>query len=167
MKKLILIPTAISSIRIAVLPLFFYLYNSGNTAFCLVFFALAAATDLLDGYSARKLKVTSKFGGYYDATTDFALIIGIYLLFAAEGFYPIWLLILITASFAQFLATNRYAKKPYDPVGRYIGSALYIGIVLTLVSPEQVTFAFVQYAFAVFFVVSIVSRIVSLVKNRG
>jgi phosphatidylglycerophosphate synthase len=165
--KPILVPTAISSVRIVVIPLFGYLYNQANIPACLALFALSAVTDLFDGYSARKLKVTSRFGAYYDAVTDFALIIGIYSMFAAKGFYPIWLLVLITASFMQFLATSDYAKKIYDPVGRYIGSALYLGIVLTLVLPAQATFAFVQYAFVVFFVVSIVSRILSLVKNRS
>ena len=136
LEKRILVPTAISSVRIVVIPLFGYLYNHANIPACLVLFALSAATDLLDGYSARKLKITSRFGAYYDAVTDFALIIGIYSMFTAKDFYPIWLLVLITASFVQFLATSGYAKKIYDPVGRYIGSALYIGIVLTLVLPD-------------------------------
>jgi phosphatidylglycerophosphate synthase len=133
----------------------------------LVLFALAVATDLLDGYLARKLNATTKFGAYYDAATDFALVLGIYSLFAVKGFYPIWLLILIAASFAQFIATSRYAKKIYDPIGRYIGSALYIGIVLTLIFPVKPIFIFVQYAFIVFFLISLASRIVSLTKNRA
>jgi len=167
MNKLITIPTVISSLRVVVLPFFFYFYNIGSIALCLIAFVFAAATDLFDGYSARKLKVASRFGAYYDAATDFAIIIGIYSLFAVKGFYPIWLLILIIAAFAQFLATSRYSKKIYDPVGRFIGSALYIGIVLTLVLHGEATFVFVQYAFAVFFVVSIVSRIISIGKKRS
>ena len=166
MNKLILVPGSISSLRIAVLPLFFYLYDTGNLIACLVLFAFAATTDLFDGYSARKLKVTSKFGSYYDAATDFALIIGIYTFFTTKGFYPIWLVFLIIASFIQFLATSPYAKKIYDPIGRYIGSALYIGIVLTLVLPAQATFTFIQYAFIVFLAISLASRTISLTKNR-
>ena len=167
MQKLIIVPTVISSLRIAVLPLFLYLFNQGNIILCLILFACAAATDLLDGYSARRLKVTSRFGSYYDATIDFVLVIGIYTFFAAKAIYPIWLLVLIAASFAQFIATSRYAKKLYDPIGRYVGSALYIGIVLTLVFPAQATYDFVQYAFIVFFAVSLASRTISLVKKRG
>jgi phosphatidylglycerophosphate synthase len=166
MKKLILIPTAISSIRISVVPLFFYLYNQTNTIACIALVTFAAVTDLLDGYAARKLHAISRVGGYYDAATDFILIFSIYSLFAVKGFYPLWLLALIVASFAQFLATSPLAKKIYDPVGRYIGSALYIGIVLTLVLPVQATFSFVQYAFAVFFAVSLASRIISLTKKQ-
>jgi CDP-diacylglycerol--glycerol-3-phosphate 3-phosphatidyltransferase/cardiolipin synthase len=115
---------------------------------------------------SRKLKATSRFGAYYDATTDFILIIGIFTIFYAVGFYPIWLLLLIGAAFIQFLATSYLAKKLYDPVGRYIGSALYIGIVLTLLWPTQAFFNFVQYAFVGFLLVSIASRTISLTRKR-
>jgi CDP-diacylglycerol--glycerol-3-phosphate 3-phosphatidyltransferase len=166
MQKLTLIPTFISSLRIAALPLFLYAYNMGNVPACLVFLAFCAATDFFDGYLARKLKATSWFGAYYDATTDFILIIGIFTIFYAVGFYPIWLLLLIAAAFIQFLATSYLAKKLYDPVGRYIGSALYIGIVLTLLWPTQAFFNFVQYAFVGFLLVSIASRTISLTRKR-
>ena len=167
MKKLTAIPTFISSLRIATLPLFFYLFNIGNITSCLILLAFCATTDFFDGYLARKLKATSRFGAYYDATTDFILVMGIFAIFYAVGYYPIWLLLLIAASFIQFLATSFYAKKLYDPVGRYLGSALYIGIVLTLLWPTQAIFYFVQYAFVGFFVVSLASRIASLTRKRA
>jgi CDP-diacylglycerol--glycerol-3-phosphate 3-phosphatidyltransferase/cardiolipin synthase len=165
MKKQIVLPTAISSLRIIALPLFFYLYNLGNTPACLGLLAFCAATDYFDGYLARKLDVTSRFGAYYDATTDFILMIGIFTIFYAVGFYPIWLLLLIAAAFAQFVVSSFFAKKLYDPVGRYLGSALYIGVVLTLVWPIEGVFEFVEYAFVVFFLVSLSSRIISLTRK--
>lgn len=73
------------------------------------------------------MKVASRFDAYYDAATDFILVMGIFAIFYALRYYPIWLLLLITASFVQFLAISFYAKKLYDLVGRYLGSALYIG----------------------------------------
>lgn len=167
MQKLILIPTLISSLRIAALPLFVYLYNFGNMTACLILLAFCAATDFFDGYLARKFKATSKFGAYYDATTDFILIIGIFALFFTQGYFPLWLPLLIGVAFTQFLATSIYAKKLYDPVGRYLGSALYIGIVLTLLWPTGVVFAFVQYAFVGFFAVSLGSRLMSLTKKEA
>jgi phosphatidylglycerophosphate synthase len=166
LQKIILIPTIISSLRIAALPLFLYLYNTANITSCLILLAFSVATDFFDGYSARKLRATSRFGAYYDASTDFFLVIGIYAIFAVDGYYPIWLLLLIAVSFTQFLATSYYAKKLYDPIGRYIGSALYIGIVLTLVFPTQAIFNFVEYAFVGFFLISLGSRIMSLSRKR-
>jgi CDP-diacylglycerol--glycerol-3-phosphate 3-phosphatidyltransferase len=166
LQKKILIPTLISSLRIAVIPFFIYFYNHENLIVCLLLFTFAASTDLLDGFVARKLKITSTIGAYYDALTDFVLIISIYTFFFSKSYYPIWLPILITASFAQFLVTSRYVKKLYDPIGRYVGSALYIGIILTLLFPTQAIFYFLQYAYIVFFLVSLASRAISLTKNR-
>ena len=165
MRKLAIIPLFVSSLRISVLPLFIFLYAAGNLNLCLVVFVFAATTDLLDGYLARRMNVASKLGAYYDGITDFVLIIGIYAFFTLKSIYPIWLPLLIIASFAQFLATSQYAKKLYDPIGRYTGSALFIGIVLTIAFPTQAIFDFVQYAFIGFFVVSLVSRTLSF-KER-
>ena len=165
MQKQIAIPTFISSLRIAALPLFIYLYNFGNITACLVLLAFCAATDYFDGYLARKLNANSRFGAYYDTATDFILVFGIFTFFFAHGFYPIWLPLLIAASFIQFIVTSLYAKKLYDPVGRYLGSALCIGIVLTLLWPTQAIFLFVQFAFVGFFLVSLASRIISLTRK--
>jgi CDP-diacylglycerol---glycerol-3-phosphate 3-phosphatidyltransferase len=166
MKKLSPIPTFTSSLRIIALPLFVYIYNLGNVNACLGLLAFCAATDFFDGYLARKLKATSPFGAYYDATTDFILMFGIFAFFYSFGDYPIWLLLLIAVAFIQFIVTSFYSKRLYDPVGRYLGSALYIGVVLTLLWPTQTVFAFVQYAFLGFFLISIVSRVASLTKKR-
>jgi len=165
MKRPFLIPAAISSLRIAALPLFLFLFSSSNIAACLALIVFCSATDFFDGYFARKLSATSKFGAYYDAATDFVLMFGAFAIFTLNGYYPFWLLVLIAASFFQFLLTSRMTKKFYDPVGRYIGSALYIGIALTLLLPTQPVFIFVQFAFAGFFVVSLLSRIINIIKN--
>jgi phosphatidylglycerophosphate synthase len=161
-----LIPSLISSLRVAALPLLLYLYNQGSLALCIALFACAVSTDFFDGYAARRLQVTSRFGAYYDGATDFTLIMGFFGFFFLKGIYPMWLLLLITISFVQFLVTSHYAKKLYDPIGKYMGSALYIGVVLTLIFPMQPTYDFVQYAFTGFFAVSLGSRIISLTEKR-
>ena len=166
MKRLIVIPAFISSLRIVALPVFFFLFAQENTVGCLILLTFCASTDYLDGNLARRLEVTSRFGAYYDALTDFILMIGIFTIFYGAGYYSIWLLIIIVASFIQFIATSRYSKKIYDPVGRYLGSTLYIGTVLTLIYPIQESFAFVQYAFAGFFLASLISRIISLTRKQ-
>ena len=166
MRKLILVPAAVSSLRIAALPIFILLYNMGNVVLCLVLLVVCAASDFFDGYAASKLGVATRFGAYFDASTDFALTGGIFSFFCIQGFYPFWLPILIAAAFAQFLVTSFIARKLYDPVGRYLGSALYIGIVLTLLWPIQPVFVFVEVAFVLFFAVSVVSRVVSFTRKK-
>jgi CDP-diacylglycerol--glycerol-3-phosphate 3-phosphatidyltransferase/cardiolipin synthase len=81
------------------------------------------------------------------------------------AFIPFWLPLLIAASFAIFVITSRLTRKVYDPVGKYMGSALYIGVILTLLLPHSAVFTFVQYAYLGFWLVSLASRILSLTRK--
>src|SRR4030042_7169298 len=50
-----------------------------------VIFVIAGLTDMFDGYAARKLNVTSKFGRIVDPLADKILICGSFLVFAIIG----------------------------------------------------------------------------------
>lgn len=165
MNKKALFPSGISSLRLAALPIFLYFFGIGNPLLCIIIFGLAQATDLLDGYVARKLKVTSKAGAYFDAATDFVFITGIFGAFTYSGYYPTWIITLIAASFAQFIVSSLYSKKLYDPLGKYIGSVLYIAIGLTLLLPTPIIFTIVEIGFSIFAVTSFISRSASITVN--
>jgi phosphatidylglycerophosphate synthase len=161
MKKQMLIPSGISALRLTALPLFLYFFFNGNTAMAMVVFASAAMTDLFDGFFARKLGAVSKFGAYFDAATDFILVLGIFAAFTISSYYPQWMLLLIAFSFAQFLTSSLYTKKLHDPLGKYIGSVLYIAIALSLLFPSTFIFNFVQIGFSLFAITSFVTRTAS------
>lgn len=165
MNKKALVPSGISALRLVALPLFLYFFANGATVGCIVVFGLAQLTDLLDGYVARKLGVASKFGAYFDAATDFVLVTGIFVAFTLSNYYPAWILLLIAASFTQFIVTSRFHKKLYDPLGKYIGSVLYIAIGLTLLSPTTPVFMMVEVGFPAFVITSFVTRTISLTGN--
>lgn len=67
------IPIALTLFRLALLPVFivlFYLpYSWAPFASAFVFW-LAAVTDALDGYAARKLKQSTRFGAFLDPVAD-------------------------------------------------------------------------------------------------
>ena len=67
------IPNTLTLLRIALIPVmlvFFYLpYPWARTAAALIFM-LAALTDLLDGWLARRLNQTSAFGAFLDPVAD-------------------------------------------------------------------------------------------------
>ncbi len=67
------IPNSLTLLRIAMIPIFvvvFYLpFKWANLAACLVFI-LAALTDILDGYLARKLEQISPLGAFLDPVAD-------------------------------------------------------------------------------------------------
>jgi CDP-diacylglycerol--glycerol-3-phosphate 3-phosphatidyltransferase/cardiolipin synthase len=165
MNKKAFVPSGISSLRLVALPLFLYFFGSGATTWCIFVFGLAQFTDLIDGYVARKLGVASRFGAYFDAVTDFVLVSGIFVAFTLSNYYPVWILLLIAASFSQFIVTSRYSKKLYDPLGKYIGSVLYIALGLTLLSPTAPVFMLVQVGVPAFAISSFVTRAASLTAN--
>ena len=67
------IPNLLTLLRIALIPvfiIFFYLPVSYGNQVCAAIFALAAATDWLDGYLARRLNQVSAFGAFLDPVAD-------------------------------------------------------------------------------------------------
>lgn len=158
-KKILLFPSTVSSLRIVALPFLFCFFNNGYIALSFAVFFLCGITDLIDGYATRKLKATSKLGAFIDATADFILIIGMFLIFTAEGFYPFWIPLLIVFMFVQFIFSSLYSKRLYDPVGKYYGSILYAAVAITLAFPIQTLCIILAVTITGFTVVSVSSRI--------
>lgn len=153
------IPNLISSLRIIVLPHLIYSFNNGYTLLVYTLFIFAVSTDLIDGYSARKLKVQSKAGGYIDVTVDFIFISVIYLVFISKGLYSPWLLVIISAIFIQFILTSVYSNRTiYDPIGKYYGSLLLGGIGLTLLFQGKMVLNIVTIGVIISTTISILSR---------
>ncbi|MEJ1496197.1 MAG: CDP-diacylglycerol--glycerol-3-phosphate 3-phosphatidyltransferase [Candidatus Sedimenticola sp. (ex Thyasira tokunagai)] len=67
------IPNILTLLRIALIPVFvaiFYLPWEFSSKVCALVFALAAITDMLDGYLARRLEQTSPLGAFLDPVAD-------------------------------------------------------------------------------------------------
>ena len=123
-------------------------------------------TDFLDGYLARKLGVSSKFGTYFDVIADFTLVFSLFIAFGSEGFYADWIQILVAAVFTGFMLTSRSSSRVYDPVGKYYGSLLYGAIGLRLLFSGPFFCSVVTVGVATFSVVSILSRATFLLKRQ-
>jgi len=67
------LPNILTLLRIALIPVFvvlFYLPGEWTHPACALVFLLAAVTDWLDGYLARRLNQTSAFGAFLDPVAD-------------------------------------------------------------------------------------------------
>ena len=67
------LPTWLTLFRVALLPVMvavFYLPFPGHNITAAIVFVLAAITDWLDGYLARRMKLTSAFGAFLDPVAD-------------------------------------------------------------------------------------------------
>jgi phosphatidylglycerophosphate synthase len=131
-----------------------------------VLFFFLIFTDFLDGYLARKLGVSSRFGTYFDVTTDFALVFCMFLVFASVGLCADWVPVVITAVFAEFMLTSRSLTKIYDPVGKYFGSLLYGVIGLRFVLSGELFYDVATVSVMGFSAASILSRATILLKKH-
>ena len=87
------LPNALTLSRIVLIPvfvIFFYLPVSWHYLAACVIFALAAITDGLDGYYARKLGQISALGAFLDPVAD-KLMIAVVLVMLVEDESSIWL----------------------------------------------------------------------------
>ena len=87
------IPNSLSLLRIALIPCFaivFYLPTGWARAAAALVFALAAITDWLDGYLARRLQQTSKLGAFLDPVAD-KLMVAVVLVLLLQSVPSIWL----------------------------------------------------------------------------
>ena len=88
------LPNILTIARIALIPVFALVYWLVDTAYWLaaVLFALAAFTDWLDGYLARRLGQTTPFGAFLDPVADKLIVVtALVLLIGAHA--SLWLTI--------------------------------------------------------------------------
>lgn len=91
------IPTILTLFRIAVIPVLiatFYLPVPGARTFSAIVFMIAAFSDWLDGYLARKLNQSSRFGEFLDPVADKLMVTTVLVMLLQEN--PTFLFMLST-----------------------------------------------------------------------
>lgn len=87
------LPNAISVGRILLtLPVVFLLLER-EFGLALLLFALAGASDALDGHLAKRYGWQSSLGGILDPLADKALLMSAFLVLGAIGLIPVWLVV--------------------------------------------------------------------------
>lgn len=86
------LPNQLTAARLVLAFVLFGFIAAGGWAWCVVIFAVAAVTDWLDGYFARKQGLTSALGRNFDPLVDKVLIGGAYIFLLPYGTPEGWLL---------------------------------------------------------------------------
>lgn len=92
------LPNLLTMGRIAVIPLVLWLIDRGTPKDCVVagiVYSLAAITDLLDGYLARRLGVVSVLGKFLDPLADKLLVTASLVWMVPMGRIPEWAVVLL------------------------------------------------------------------------
>lgn len=93
------IPNALTLARIVVIPVFILLLSVWNNfaghVLAAILFAIASATDYLDGYLARKWQVVTNFGKFADPMADKILVMTAFIMLVEVGFAPAWVVAVI------------------------------------------------------------------------
>lgn len=103
------LPNSITLSRIALVALFTFAVSMGREhswgyPLALFSFVLAAASDWLDGYLARKLRQVTTFGKLIDPLADKIAVSAAYIYLSAAGLCPAWATIVIIGR--EFLVTG-------------------------------------------------------------
>ena len=99
-----LLPNLLSAARLAGAPYAAWLIWRREYEWALLAVLVLGLTDFLDGFLARRLKLTSPSGAYLDPLADKALLVGAYLALGLDRVIERWLMLLVLGRDALILA---------------------------------------------------------------
>jgi CDP-diacylglycerol--glycerol-3-phosphate 3-phosphatidyltransferase len=137
------LPNALTVLRLVLVPVFIVLMlqaDEGHSWTAGILFALAAITDQIDGWLARRWHVESEFGKVADPLADRLMIDAAIILLWAAGRLPFVALALILVRDGVLLGGYRwFAGKGVDLnvslLGKVATWILYASLCLTIVTP--------------------------------
>ncbi len=137
------LPNALTVLRLVLVPVFIVLMLQADDGYSWtagILFALAAITDQIDGWLARRWHVESEFGKVADPLADRLMIDAAIILLWAAGRLPFVALALILVRDGVLLGGYRFfAGKGVDLnvslLGKIATWILYASLALTIVTP--------------------------------
>jgi cardiolipin synthase len=111
MRTWLTLPNFITLARLALAPVIVWAILTHRAFDALALFAVAAATDSIDGYLARQFGAASAAGAFLDPIADKSLMTGVYLALAWEGSIPWWLVGVILGRDLLILSASAVALR--------------------------------------------------------
>ena len=138
------LPNALTIARFGLIPVFVVLVlraDEGHSYAAAVVFAVAAITDQIDGFLARRWHVESEFGKYADPLADRLMIDAAVVLLWLEGRLPWIALAIVIARDVVLVGGSRFAvKRGYTFEVSFLGKVatwiLYASLVFVLATPD-------------------------------
>ena len=168
------LPNKITLLRVILIPAFLIMYlaqplagfgETGvilNAWFALALFVIAAVTDAIDGYLARKLGLVTNFGKLMDPLADKMLVCSAFIALTATGNLPAWATIIMISREFYISGLRQLALEQKIVVAAStsakIKTTAQISLIIYLMLPYPFTFLFFQpVALAVIIITTAIS----------
>lgn len=146
------IPNILTVLRVALIPIFillFYLPYHWSYLAASSVFAIAAATDWLDGYLARRLEQSTPFGAFLDPVAD-KLMVAVALVLLVQAHANIWLTLpaaviigreIVVSALREWMAElGARAQVAVSSLGKWKTAAQMVALIILLGNPPALTF---------------------------
>jgi len=146
------IPNLITVLRVLLIPIFillFYLPYYWSYMAASSVFAIAAATDWLDGYLARRLEQSTPFGAFLDPVAD-KLMVAVALVLLVQVHANFWLTLpaaviigreIVISALREWMAElGARAQVAVSNLGKWKTAAQMLALVILLANPPAFTF---------------------------
>ena len=171
------LPNKITIFRVCMIPVFLVFMLVPGIPFgnyiATAVFAIACASDALDGHIARKHNLVTNFGKFMDPLADKLLVCSALICFVELSYMPAWIVIVIIArefiiSGFRLIASDNGVVIAASYWGKFKTIAQMITCILLIV---QLPFAWIDVVEQVFIWLALVLTVVSLCeyiwKNRN
>jgi len=146
------IPNLLTVLRVLLIPCFillFYMPYQWSYLAASTVFAIAAATDWLDGYLARRLEQSTPFGAFLDPVAD-KLMVAVALVLLVQEHANIWLTLpaaviigreIVVSALREWMAElGARAQVAVSNMGKWKTAAQMLALVILLANPYAFTF---------------------------
>ena len=168
------LPNKICIARIVMCPVFFYLFISGNYLASAILYLIAASTDWLDGYIARKYNLVTDLGKFLDPIADKILVLSgmlIAIFLGWGGKITVWsAFFILTREFIvtgfRCLAAGKNCVIAADMWGKVKTVVQDVAIFVMLVEYAVFETCYSVYLLAVSAILAVISAVNYIYKNK-
>lgn len=163
------LPNIITFVRIALIPLFVAVYAMPGKATYLIaagLFGIAGLTDWLDGYLARKLGQTTRFGAFIDPLADKLIVVTALVLLVGHH-ATLWLTlpatvivgreIMISALREWMAEMNRRGVVAVGALGKVKTALQVVALLVLLANPPNLDAPLVQLGYVLLYAAAIMT----------
>lgn len=161
------LPNSLSMLRVFLVPVFLLCYFADVSNFWCAFIVwLAAVTDYLDGYLARKLSLKSTFGAFIDPVAD-KLIVCSVLVVLAYDYQSAWITIpaviiisreITISALREWMAEQgKRAAVKVSPLGKYKTTSQMLALIGLVWKPEGYLVFLHFIAYGLYFIACILT----------